>query len=271
LRFCKRVREVRVSRADLERKRRTSERRAHLGEVGCVREGRRHDAVLLLAPAADELVDRLLAALVGRVVRDADDLGRRALGAGRSKTQLELERDDGARRDDLLAGNCRRKGGRVSKKAGGEGSRKRKSGRTFKFGADDIDDGPAPRDVVRILLVALGQAVEDLVDLGAVELAELLHRLDALLLGGGGEFGRDVRELEERRRRRVDGLEEELLEVEDRDVGREPVVRKGDRGEARAQREGDRGGEVLLCERTGASQYSCRRADMVEERDATHP
>lgn len=136
--------------------------------------------------------------------------------------------------------------------------------RTFELGADNVHDGPAPRHIVRVLLVAFGQAVQDLVDLGALELAKLLHRLDAMLLGLSGEFGRQVRQLEERRRRRVDGLEEELLQVEDRDVGREPVVCESDGREAGAQRERDRGRKVLLCDAGRTRNRSARVAREAE-------
>jgi len=46
----------------------------------------------------------------------------------------------------------------------------------------------------------------------------------------------------------VNGLEEELLQMNDRDVGREPVVCECDRGESRTEGKSDRCGEMFLCE-----------------------
>lgn len=86
-----------------------------------------------------------------------------------------------------------------------------------------------------------------------LELAELGNVLDADGAGGLDDVVGDVRELEEGRGGRVDGLEEELLEVEDGDEGREPVVRESDGGEAGTEGEGDGNGSEFLCRRGGRS------------------
>lgn len=104
------------------------------------------------------------------------------------------------------------------------------------------------RHLVRIALLRLGQPVQNLVDLASLELAELLDSADTrLFFDLDREFRRDVRELEELGRRGMHGLKEELLQVDDGDVGREPVVGERNRGETGAERQSDRGGEVLFC------------------------
>lgn len=112
-------------------------------------------------------------------------------------------------------------------------------GRTLELGVDKLDHWPMLRNLVDVPLLRLRLAREQLLDLVDLELAELRNSRDAALLCLSSDVGREVRELEELGRRRVDGLEEELLEVEDGDVGGEPVVREGDGGEAGAERKGD--------------------------------
>lgn len=119
----------------------------------------------------------------------------------------------------------------------------------MKPGLDELGHGPVLCDFERLLLVALCPADEKLLDDTRVELAELSDRLDANLTSSLDDFVVDVRKLKKGRTGGVDGLEDELLEVEDGDVRREPVVREGNRGEAGGERECESNGSELFCKR----------------------
>lgn len=137
---------------------------------------------------------------------------------------------------------------------------------------DKLNDRPVLRDLDDVLLLRRGNARKELVDVGRTELPELSHRLDAVLLRLRDDLGGEVRKLEERGRGRVDGLEEELLEVHDGDVDREPVVCERDRGETGAEGKGDRGGDVLLCKREeGQRKDWAGRGKETDRGGAWHP
>lgn len=121
------------------------------------------------------------------------------------------------------------------------------------------------RNLVHVALLVLPHTIQQLCDLARRQLSKLFDRVERrlLLLKLDDEFRRDVRELEELGRGRVDGLQEELLQVDDGDVGRQPVVGEGDRGETGTEREGDRGRAVHLCRemfRDGISESARERS-----------
>jgi hypothetical protein len=121
--------------------------------------------------------------------------------------------------------------------------------RTLEPSINKLNHRPVLRDLNNVLLLRRRNARKKLVDVRRAELAELSDGLDALLLRLSDDLGGEMRKLQKRGRRGVDGLEEELLEVHDRDVGREPVVGESDGSEAGTEGKGDGSGDVLLCER----------------------
>lgn len=140
------------------------------------------------------------------------------------------------------------------------------SERTLELGVNELGHGPVLRNLERLLLVALRPADEELLDCARVELAELSDRLDADLASSLDDFVVDVGKLEEGRGTGVDGLEDELLEVEDGDVRRKPVVGEGDRGEAGGERKRESDSSELLCKAREESVPPSR--DEEAERDA---
>lgn len=118
----------------------------------------------------------------------------------------------------------------------------------MELGIDEIDDRPVFRNFHNLLLLSFRIPIQQLLNVSNWKRTEFLDGRNTLLLSFGNEFRRDVRKLEELGRTGVNGLEEELLEVHDRDVGGEPVVREGNRRESRTEGKSDRSREVFLCE-----------------------
>jgi hypothetical protein len=118
--------------------------------------------------------------------------------------------------------------------------------RTLEPSVNKLNHRPVLRNLDNILLLRRREARKELVDVRRPKLAELSDGLDALLLGLSDDVGGEMRKLQKRGRRGVDGLKEELLEVHDRDVGREPVVGESNGSETGAEGKGDGSGNVLL-------------------------
>lgn len=168
----------------------------------------------------------------------------------RRDSELDCERNDCAWRDDPLSGDCNKRSENDCEHTRSQASRAAKQRRrTLELGVNDRRDGPVLRDLKHILLVPLRPSRQQLLNLPSSKFAELRHGLDACFPHGFDDLAGDVRELKKRGGGRVNSLKEELLEMEDRDETREPVVRKDNRGEASAKGKGDGDGCVLLFRR----------------------
>lgn len=113
---------------------------------------------------------------------------------------------------------------------------------------DESDDRPILRNTESSFLLLVSRIEHNLLHLRSSQSSELRHVLHLRRLGELDSFFIHVRQLEKRRGRGMDTLENELLEMEDHDRRRQPVVRECDGEEGVRERKSEGDGVVLFCE-----------------------